>query len=41
MRQGADRGPLKDRGYDLYETPACATRALIRTGYLNQFRVLL
>jgi hypothetical protein len=41
VRQGADRGPLKDRGHDLYETPACATRALIRTGCLNQFRVLI
>ena len=37
MRQGADRGPFKDRGADLYETPACATRALIRTGILDQF----
>jgi hypothetical protein len=37
MRQGADRGPLKDRGADLYETPPCATRALIRTGALNGF----
>ena len=40
MRQGADRGPLKDRGHDLYETAPCATRALIRTGCLSQFRVL-
>jgi hypothetical protein len=40
MRQGADRGLLKDRGKDLYETHACATRALIRTGALNQFRVI-
>ena len=40
MRQGADRGPLKERGHDLYETHACATRALIRTGALNQFRVI-
>lgn len=37
MRQGADRGAFKDRGFDLYETPACATRALIRTGILDQF----
>jgi hypothetical protein len=37
VRQGADRGPLKERGHDLYETHACATRALIRTGCLNQF----
>ena len=37
VRQGADRGKLKDRGHDLYETPPCATRALIRTGYLDQF----
>ena len=40
MRQGADRGPLKERGHDLYETPACATRALIRTGVLNLFEHL-
>jgi len=40
MRQGADRGKLKDRGADLYETPPEATRALIRTGCLNQYRVL-
>ncbi len=40
MRQGADRGPLEARDHDLYETHACATRALIRTGELNQFRVL-
>lgn len=32
MRQGADRSPIRERAYDLYETPACATRALIRTG---------
>jgi hypothetical protein len=37
MRQGADRGAFKDRGDDLYETPACATRALIRTGVLDNF----
>jgi hypothetical protein len=37
VRQGADRGSLKDRGHDLYETPPCATRALIRTGCLDQF----
>ena len=40
MRQGADRGKLKDRGDDLYETPACAVRALIRTDVLNQFEHL-
>ena len=40
MRQGADRGPLKDRGHDLYETPVCAVRALVRTGCLNPYRVL-
>ena len=40
VRQGADRGPFKERGHDLYETHACATRALIRTGCLNQFRVI-
>jgi hypothetical protein len=37
MRQGADRGPLAERGVDLYETHACATRALIRTGCLDRF----
>jgi hypothetical protein len=37
VRQGADRGKLIDRGDDLYETPPCATRALIRTGALNSF----
>lgn len=31
MRQGTTRGPLADRGNDLYETPAAAIRALIRT----------
>jgi hypothetical protein len=40
MRQGADRGPLKEREHDLYETPPCATRALIRTGALNQFQCI-
>jgi hypothetical protein len=40
VRQGADRGKLIDRGDDLYETPACATRALIRTGALNAFEFL-
>lgn len=34
MRQGAARHSFADRGNDLYETPACATRALIRTGEL-------
>jgi hypothetical protein len=37
VRQGADRGPLKERAHDLYETPPEATRALIRTGCLDQF----
>ena len=41
MRQGADRGAFKDRGEDLYETPACATHALIRTGILEQFPRIL
>jgi hypothetical protein len=40
VRQGADRGKFKDRGYDLYETPPEATQALIRTGELNRYRVL-
>jgi hypothetical protein len=30
MRQGADRAPLAERGVDLYETPQCAIRALLR-----------
>lgn len=34
MRQGADRAALKDRKDDLYETPECATLALLRTGEL-------
>jgi len=38
MRQGADRSPFKDRGDDLYQTPACATQALIRTGELDNLR---
>lgn len=40
VRQGADRGPLKERGHDLYETPPEATRALIRTGCLDEYRVI-
>ena len=40
-RQGAIAGKHKDRGYDLRETPPQATRALIRTGCLSHFRVLL
>jgi hypothetical protein len=32
MRQGADRAALKARKDDLYETPACAVRALWTTG---------
>jgi len=34
VRQGADRAALKDRKDDLYETPECATLALLRTGEL-------
>lgn len=30
MRQGADRAALKERGNDLYESPACAVHALLR-----------
>ncbi len=30
MRQGADRAALKERRDDLYETPRCATQALMR-----------
>jgi hypothetical protein len=37
MRQGAIRGTFAERGHDLYETPECATRALIRTGILDGF----
>jgi hypothetical protein len=39
-RQGAVRGRFKERAYDLRETPAAATRALIRTGCLNNFDLL-
>lgn len=40
MRQGADRGKFEDRKFDLYETPECATRALIRTGVLDEYDCL-
>lgn len=30
MRQGASRSALADRGNDVYQTPECATRALLR-----------
>ena len=39
-RQGAIAGKHKDRAYDLRETPEEATRALIRTGELDKYRVL-
>ena len=39
-RQGAIRGSFKERAYDLRETPPEATRALIRTGELDKYRVL-
>jgi hypothetical protein len=39
-KQGAIRGRFLERGYDLRETPPEATRALIRTGCLDQYRVL-
>jgi hypothetical protein len=39
-RQGAIKGKNKERGYDLRETPPQATEALIRTGCLDQYRVL-
>ena len=39
-RQGAIRGGFKERAYDLRETPPEATRALIRTGELDKYRVL-
>jgi hypothetical protein len=35
MKQGASRHALKDRGPDLYETPACATEALLRVEALT------
>ena len=38
VRQGAARHALRERGDDLYETPTCATRALIRTCELERFR---
>lgn len=34
MRQGADRAALADRANDLYETPACAIRTLLRVEHL-------
>lgn len=36
MRQGAARHSFADRGDDLYETPECATRALLREVCLPQ-----
>ena len=39
-RQGSIRGSWKERAFDLRETPPEATRALIRTGELNKYRVL-
>lgn len=39
-KQGAIRGRFLERAYDLRETPACAAQALIRTGVLDQYRVL-
>jgi hypothetical protein len=39
-RQGAIRGRWKERAFDLRETPPEATRALIRTGELDKYRVL-
>ncbi len=30
------RAPLRVRGHDLYETPACAVRALLRTGEVDR-----
>ena len=36
MRQGAARHALAERGNDLYETPACATRALIQSGEIDR-----
>jgi hypothetical protein len=39
-KQGAIRGRFLERGYDLRETPPEATRALIRTGCLDDYRVL-
>jgi hypothetical protein len=39
-RQGAQRGRFLERAYDLRETPPEATRALIRTGELDRYRVL-
>jgi hypothetical protein len=39
-KQGAIRGRFLERAYDLRETPPEATRALIRTGCLDDYRVL-
>lgn len=38
MRTGARQGKHADRGNDLYETPACAVHALVKTGELNSAR---
>lgn len=35
MRTGACQGKHTERGNDLYETPACAVHALLRTGELH------
>lgn len=37
MRQGASRHKLADRGDDLYETPACATKTLLRVEHVPMF----
>jgi len=34
LSAGTARGPLRDRGNDLYETPECATLALLRVEQL-------
>lgn len=36
MRQGSIRAPFKDRAHDLYETPPCAIRTLMRVEPLPQ-----
>jgi hypothetical protein len=35
MRQGASRHALKERGHDLYETPACCVTAAFRAGVFS------
>lgn len=40
MRTGARQGRYADRDNDLYETPACATHALLKTGELDNAKTI-